>query len=34
MKIETKAIIGEEIYFMENNKVVMSTIKHTKTLRV
>lgn len=30
MKIETKAIIGEEIYSMENNKVVMSTVKHIK----
>lgn len=30
MKIETKAMIGDEIYFMENNKVAMSTIKHIK----
>ena len=30
MKIETKAIIGEEIYSMKNNKVVMSTVKHIK----
>lgn len=30
MTIETKANIGDEIYFMENNKVTMSTVKYIK----
>lgn len=30
MQIETKVNLGDEIYFMENNKVVMSTVKHIK----
>lgn len=30
MQIEIKAIIGDEIYFMENNKIVKSTVKYIK----
>lgn len=30
MQIETKATIGDEVYFMQNNKVVMSTVKYIK----